>query len=324
MRLSIYVFMAALAAVWLSTTRLRADDVAVAPDAKQYEETVQRALHEFALEHWIEAKVLFAQAYALRPNARVLRGLGLACYELRQYVQAIEHFEAALLNGVQPLTPEMTSDVHTFLARAREFVGRVRLEIQPLYAELSIDGEKAPRIGADGSYALDPGSHEVSVSAPGYEPQSRSLFAEGGKTTQLSLSLKPEAQPVVLSAPAPLPVATPPLIQTDTDEPNHVAPWVVVGVSGAVAVAGGVMLAVAAVNKNQVEDPGGNAMWSDYEDAYDTGQVLFPIGSVMLGVGLAGVAVGLSWRFLFTPEKSAQPSAALDLTPTGVRISGSL
>src|SRR5262245_37583743 len=116
-----FVFMATIAA-GSAAAPVRADEVPV--DAR-YEETVQRALQEFALEHWAEAKVLFTQAQTLRPNARVLRGLGLVCYELRQYAQAIEYFEAALVNGVQPLTPEMTQDVHTFLARAREFVSRL-------------------------------------------------------------------------------------------------------------------------------------------------------------------------------------------------------
>jgi hypothetical protein len=324
-RLSTCLFFATLAVIWGTTpARLRADDVSGQVPSTQYEETIQRGLHEFALEHWVEAKVLFAQAHALRPNARTLRGLGLACYELRQYVQAIEYFEAALVNGMQPLTPEMTSDVHTFLARAREFVSHIRLEVQPLTAELVIDGQPPPRLGADGSYSLDPGSHEIVVSAAGFEPHSRTLFAEGGKTMRLIVALKPlrssyEA-PAPLSAPA---ASTGSKSPAEAPEPSYLGPWLLVGISGTVAVAGGVMLGVAAANKDRVENADGDAVWSDYAGSYETGNALFPIGSVMLGVGLAGVAAGLGWRFMISPE-TPQSGAALQVSPCCVRISGRL
>ena len=324
MRLSTLVFMAILAAGWeAELSRVRADDAPVDAASAQYEDTLQRALQEFALEHWVEAKILFTRANALRPNARVLRGLGLVCYELRQYVQAIEYFEAALLSSVQPLTAEMTQDVHTFLARSRDFVSQVKLEVQPSSAEIRIDGGPAPRVAADGTFLLDPGPHELVIAAAGFEQQSRTLFAEGGKQSSLSLVLNPlrandetRATPNSSTPPAP--------VRVDPAPPaSRLGPWLAIGISGAVAVAGGVMLGVATVDKHRVENPDPSPTWSDYEDSYDTASALFPVGAVMLGVGVAGVAAGLIWNFSITPE-SSDSAVALRLAPGYLGVSGRL
>ena len=72
-----------------------------------YRDTVERAVLEFAAGHFEESRALFARAHALFPNARTLRGLGMAEFELRNYVIAIEHLEAALANQARPLDEDL-------------------------------------------------------------------------------------------------------------------------------------------------------------------------------------------------------------------------
>lgn len=309
--------LACTAAIWVGLTvaasPLASQEAPSEADARAYDDAIDHALQEFKLEHWIEAKVLFGQAYRLKPNARALRGIGLASYEARQYVEAVTYFELALIHPSQNLTQEMRDEVAQFLAQARQFTGRLHLEVEPSDAELALDGARVAPQSSDGVVLVDPGPHEVTASAAGYEPVTRRVVVEGGDDVQLQLKLQASGANLAPVAP---PATTAAALETgSTTHSAHgrgAAPWVVVGVSGAIAIAGGVMLVVAASNKAQVENAEEPAQWSEYEGLYETGEALFPIGGVMLGVGLAGVAAGLAWELWPTPHAET-PAASLRL-----------
>src|SRR3954462_10962838 len=95
-------------------------------DSPEYKELIRKALQEYQLGNWAEAKVFFSDAHVLFPNARTLRGLGLTTYALRDYVQAIGYFEASLRNPVQPLSPQLQAGVRELLDQALRFVARVK------------------------------------------------------------------------------------------------------------------------------------------------------------------------------------------------------
>lgn len=58
--------------VWPSVTRAQASD------SSEYEQLVDKGIAEYRAGHWEESRSLFEQAHAINPNARTLRGLGLA------------------------------------------------------------------------------------------------------------------------------------------------------------------------------------------------------------------------------------------------------
>jgi hypothetical protein len=301
-----------------------------------YRELLHKALQEYELGHWSEAKVFFSEAHALRPNARTLRGLGQTCYESRSYVEAIGFLEQSLASQVQPLTDDMRHDVERFLTEARGFVSRLVVQLAPENAELRVDQQPAKR-NPDGSVSLDPGEHVLSVQAPGYASLTRTVNANGGNEIPQQLSLQPLAysEPVPLAvAVAPQALAVPPTaaeVAAPTPEPpaasaaatRSIAPIVVASASGAVALAGGVLLAIGLSDKSAVEHPVAPAHWGDAETAYDRGSTLLPVGWALLGVGAAGVAVGLTWHFW--PRESADAArASLSAAPGGVLLTGAL
>ncbi|MEY4581981.1 MAG: hypothetical protein RL701_6684 [Pseudomonadota bacterium] len=319
----------------VAAQEMRSVQGASAPDASAYDETIRRALQEFSLAHWTEAKVLFGQAHALKPTARTLRGLGIACYESRAYVEAIDYFERALEHPVQPLTPLLRRDMERMLAQSRQFVSKAELNIEPLYAEVLLDGRLLDHLQLPASIALDPGVHEIVASARGYQTDARRVTAEGGHAIRVDLALKPgAAQPMAAavvgrsharashastapSAPSEPLQATPllaPAAATSPDaaRPSALGPWIVIGSGAAVAIAGGMLLAVATAQKSKVEDPGSAPVWDDYSGAYRTGKLLFPLGAVLLGVGVAGVAGGLTWK-LWLERSEREPNASLSV-----------
>jgi hypothetical protein len=93
------------------------------------------------------------------------------------------------------------------------------------------------------------------------------------------------------------------------------------GAGGAALVAGAVLVGIAAADKNAVEHAKEGATWPELEPRYNRGRTFFPVGFALMGVGLAGVAAGLTWK-LWPSEQERAPSARLQLSPSGIELSG--
>jgi hypothetical protein len=181
-----------------------------AEKSSEYRELIEKALQEYALGHWPEARVFFADAHALSPNARTLRGLGMTCYEERAYVESIGYLEQALESKVQPLTPKLTTEAEGILAQAKRFVSTTYIVTAPADAKLTIDDQPA-KIRADGSVLLDPGDHSAHVSSAGYQSEQRRLHAEAGRELHIQIELRSAEALQPSAAAATLPAA--PILQ---------------------------------------------------------------------------------------------------------------
>jgi hypothetical protein len=308
----------------------RAEEPQTQTSPASYDELIRRGLQEFSLGHWSEAKVFFANAHAVRPNARTLRSLGLTSYEARSYVEAIAFFEQAMSNEQQPLTKGMRDECSRLLAQARQFTSRARIEVEPANALLQID-DKPAQLGADGIALLDPGPHQILAQAPGFEPLAHSVNANGGEALNVRLRLSPIAQASDIAAAQatpfiePPPEATSPPASSNSSDSTAQAlgPWIVIAGSGAVAVAGGIFLGVAVADKSHAEHPGADPIWSDVQGATKQGRTFFPVGFALLGAGLAGVAAGFAWKYWPSSTERAG-TASLTLVPGGFVVSGAL
>jgi hypothetical protein len=282
-----------------------------------YEDTIRHAVEEYSLGHWTEARFFFARAHALSPNARTLRGLGLACYESRNYVEAIGYFKQALQSGEQPLTDKMRTDIAQLMQQAQQFVTRVIVTLDPASAELEVD-HVARELAADGVVLLDPGEHQLSASAEGYRPDQHTFHAEGGEL-RLDLRLKPAAagEPALVKGSA---QPSAPAAATSSAS-SDLAPYIVMGAGGAALVAGAVLVGIAASDKHAVEHAKDGATWPELEPRYNRGRTFFPVGFALMGVGLAGIAAGLTWK-LWPGSQERAPSAQLRVSPWGLALSG--
>ncbi|HTU63064.1 MAG TPA: tetratricopeptide repeat protein [Polyangiales bacterium] len=281
-----------------------------------YEDTIRHAVEEYSLGHWTEARFFFARAHALSPNARTLRGLGLTCYESRNYVEAIGYFKQALASTEQPLTDKMRADLTQLLQQSEQFVTRVVVTLDPSSAELEVD--HVPRELTDGALLLDPGEHLLSATAEGHQPTQQTINAAGGEQrVELSLPSKVESAPALVQQPtaAPLPALEP------SSGSSDLAPYIVMGAGGAALIAGAVLVGIAASDKSAVENADDGATWPELEPRYNRGRTFFPVGFALMGVGLAGVAAGLTWK-LWPSSQERAPSARLHVSPLGVQLSG--
>ena len=172
-----------------------------------YRAAVEAAIAEYEGGRFAEARSLFERANAMFPNARALRGMGMAEFELRNYTACISFLEQALASPQKPLTPELRAETEALLGRARAFVGRVRLQLTPADAALSLNGS-AVQLGPEAVLTLIVGDYTLQASAPGYTSEQRALRIAGGEEQTLSIQLAKQVdvltpqQPVTASPPA--------------------------------------------------------------------------------------------------------------------------
>lgn len=153
-----------------------------------YRVAIDDAIAEFSARRFEEARSLFARAHGLYPNARTLRGLGLAEFELREYVACVEHLEAALQSSAKPLTGELRDETQALRDRAAGFVARLTVKSRPEASRLVVDGVQAPR--AHEPLLLSFGMHTLELFSAGYEPERRSLLLAAGEERTLDIEFQ--------------------------------------------------------------------------------------------------------------------------------------
>lgn len=291
----------ALFATWMIVGSAHAQD---APPAG-YRPIIDEAVREFAAGHWEEARALFRRAHEVYPNARTLRGIGMASFELRDYLAALRALREALTEARQPLTAEQRTQVEELLGRTRAFIASYDFEV-PEGATLTVDG--VPATLEDGRLLLAAGTREVRVREDGREALAR-LEIAGGESGPLPIDLAP------LEAPAERPSR-----RTEVrDSPNRPVQWTFVVGGLVVAAGGGVMLGVGVADIRSIEGAAYGTPWLNLREAYDRAPALTAAGTALLGVGAAALAVGLIW-FLVDGPTVVEVQARLD----GISIVGRL
>lgn len=167
-----------------------------------YGRAIDRAVQEFDLGHYAEARAAFREAHALSPSARTLRGLAKAEFELRNYRECVDYLRRALRSEVRPLTGGLRQDAVALLRRAEVYVARYRLELSPADAQVRVDGRPLRadcRTGAsdcvaltgEGELVLEVGDHTLGVRSVGYEETLRELRVTGREDGTLRITLRP-------------------------------------------------------------------------------------------------------------------------------------
>jgi hypothetical protein len=172
--------------VWMS----RAAFAQSLSEQAQYRSVLEEAVSEYDAHRYEEARALFRRAHGLNPNARTLRGIGMASYELREYSDALRALEGALADQRRPLTAPQRREVEVLLERTRAFVGRFSIQPVPKEASVRVDGLVVP-LGQDSPLILGLGRHSVSAEAPHYVTETRQIEVIGGERQTLTFQLHP-------------------------------------------------------------------------------------------------------------------------------------
>jgi hypothetical protein len=165
-------------------------------ETTQYRAMLEEAVAEYDAHRYEEARALFRRAHEISPNARTLRGIGMASFELREYIEALRSLEASLVDQRRALTPTQKTQVEALIERTRAFVGRFFLKLSPKETLVRVDGAPAA-VESDGSLLLSFGRHALTAEAPASISETREVNVIGGERQELTFMLRPEPAPPV-------------------------------------------------------------------------------------------------------------------------------
>jgi len=303
---------AALAlALAVSTAHAQSD---VAPPG--YDALVDRGLSESAAGRWLEARAAFREAHALYPNARTLRGMGMASFEARDYVDAVRQLRLSLSARLRELTAEQRTQVEALLQQCQGLVGNYTTAHLPAGTELVVDGVRvAPE--ADGSLLLAMGPHRVQLRSEARQGAGE-LNVRGGEYAALPILLE-EASAAAAPAAAPTAATTEvsaPASPAEGDRPS-LWPAQLTTFAGVAVLGAGVGLLIAGLAAlHEVEDAPDDTEWSTLEGANDRAPLLTGIGGALIGVGAAATLGGTVWWVAL--------GARDDRLSVGLRVRGAL
>jgi hypothetical protein len=284
-----------------------------------YRAAIKDALAEYNARHFEEARILFRRAHDLDPNARTLRGIGMASFELRDYVTAVHALSAALVETRKPLSPDQRSHAQGLLERSRLYVDIYVIKVTPAGATVLIDGH-APDLEPDDTVLLGFGSHNIEVSSPGYVLRTFSVSVRGGEHKELSVTLerKPPAR-AALGAGLPEAARKPPPFAEPAR--GSAAPWLIAaGAAGLLAVgAGGYWIS----RHSQLDSCASPPLASDYctnRSTLELERNLAIVGVAVGGAAAAALAVVGLLNLTSSPKASsptrASKRASLSCAPT--------
>jgi hypothetical protein len=267
---------------------------------------IEIARSQEALGKWVEANATAAEVMSLPAAADEPAVFGVARGRARE-----------LLTRLMPLVPAL------------------RLEVTPGDAavHLEIDGENMPAPSRQLSFKVNPGSHALVVSAPGYQAVRRHITLLQQETQTLSVALVAEPHPAALAraepasatvdsvAVAPQPPAAPadarraPATMVDsaaaeagaTTSASPTRGYIALGTAGVAALVGGYTGTLAFTGK---PDCPNNHCRMDQRDEASASRRNGNIATISFGVAIVAGAYGL-WELLrAAPERAAPGTSA--------------
>jgi hypothetical protein len=263
----------------------------------------------FSQRRYAEAIVKFQEAYAFVAHPVILYNIGKCHERMNETALALRNYrEYVRLDSKVAGDPVVRTEISNAERRLREKgLQQLVIYVEPSSARITVDGHPLPQSPA--YVELNAGTHIVTASAPGFEPEARTFVADLRRISEMTIGLRSatqealnssasgsasdsgETSPAVASASSPAGISR--------SSPSLVLPigLVALGVGAAAAIAGAVALAT---SPHVRTDAYGN-VYSDDRGAYSVAQTHIRAGAGLLVGGLIVAAMGggaLLWAYL--------------------------
>ena len=194
----------------------------------------------------------FLAAYAAAPSYRIHYNLGQTLYQLQDYAGAVRAFEQYLSEGADKIDADRKKEVDADLAKLRPRVAQLTFVVNVPGAEVSIDEEPRGKVQKK-ALLVSAGRRRISLTASGYQTETRVLDVAGAQRLDLTFELKP------IGGQAAAPTAPRPEPQYARSRPKSRTPFYLGVATTGVLGAGTVVMAIITSSKK-----------SDYDKALNT------------------------------------------------------
>lgn len=301
---------------------------ALQPSAAQRETArtwVLEGRHLFAARDYVAALERYTAAYQLVRVPTVGVEVARAQEALGQWVEAnataVEVINLPREAAEPQVFEQARSAAQDLLRSLTPRIPALQLQLTPasVVARVEIDGEDMPAAGGAMSFKLNPGAHQLRVSAPGYRTELRSATLAEQERQVLQVVLVPELE-AALPGSSSAQVASPGLSNVgganmaERGSGARTRGYVALGVAGVGAVLGSVTGVLAFHYK---PDCPGDLCVAQQRDEADRSRRFGNVATVSFGVALVAAAYG-GWELLFNAGSEQGESAAASGTRVGL------
>jgi hypothetical protein len=241
----------------------------------------------------------------------ILFELGKCQISLGKLVAGTENLQRVVREQLDPKAPKAfrTAQEHarSLLDTTLPRLAHLRIELEGLdgnvVPQLSVDDVPVSQAALGVERVIDPGTHEIKASAPGYKSvkMSVSVKESAHETAKIRLEVDPNAK---ISEPPPVPtnssaardpLTPPPQPVPHTSESDRTLAYVSLGI-GATGIALGTILGLAALGKKGTLDencPTPERCPARFDSDINTMKGLGTGSTIAFGVGGAGIALGI-------------------------------
>lgn len=251
-----------------------------------------------------EAIDRFKRAYALVPAPTIAVHQARCLVQLERFLEAVDLYELVQRTPLEPNPPaafvEAIEEARSALVALRPRIPRLKVEVRGAPADdpsltVVLNDRELPRALLGVERPIDPGQYEVTASAKGKKPATKTVVVEEGTAAAILLDLEPAGAPSK-SAPQsvvfdePIPDDPPP---DSSASSGRTWGWIFVGL-GAAGIGSGVATALVAQSKESAleEACDGLACPESSRDDLDSMNLFRTLSFVGYGVGIAAAATG--------------------------------
>jgi hypothetical protein len=271
---------------------------------------------------WAEARDKLEQAIQLRATSIGLFNLAQAERNLGQLASAKRHFVAARAMAAREGADDVARLADDSLAEVNPRLPHVRLVLPADAARVEVQVDGRPAEMAAGDVEIDPGEHEIVVTAAGEQPFVKRLLLKERQRMRLVVQF-PRPEPPPTPAPAPAERAPKPAPAAHSGPPTGA---LVIAGAGVVALAGGTYFLLRRNSKlEQAADgcvrtgdgwrcPSALEHDASHNDLRDDADQAETFSTLLFGVGAAAiVGAGVWWALDSSSEQP--PSVAISVEP---------
>jgi hypothetical protein len=161
------------------------------PQMREAKERYGRGLKLFADKDYEAARIEFKKAYELVPSFKILYNIGVCDANRNDYVGAIENLQKYVAQGGTEVPADRRAEVESLLKDIRPRVGHIMVTSEVNGAVVAVDDVQVGTTPLAQPLEVNPGMRKVTVSKPGYIPQTQAITVAGSETDNIALNIQP-------------------------------------------------------------------------------------------------------------------------------------
>jgi hypothetical protein len=164
-------------------------------DKSKAREEFERGSVLFAAGDYAAALEKFQAAYDLHPHHKIKYNLGLCHMKLGQRARAMQALEDYVIGEGDAIDQERAHEISILLEEMASKVGVLYFDVEAQLAEVEVDGEICGRTPLKSGVYVEPGEHELRVTATDGFEWHETIEIEAGESREISVRIADMAFP---------------------------------------------------------------------------------------------------------------------------------